>query len=344
MNTATMNTATKAPLALDAARALAADALMASRTGENNARVTAAALVAAEADGIASHGLARLAAYAQQAISGKIDGFAEPVLDWTGPATLRVDAGTGFAFPAIGQGLAAAATRARETGVVAVAVRASHHAGVMGHHVEWLADQGLVGLAFSNSPAAIAPWGGSRGVFGTNPIAFAVPRGEGPALVIDASLSKVARGKIMIAAQKGAPIPTDWALDAQGQPTGDAKAALAGTMLPIGDAKGAALVLMVEILATVLTGGQFGFEASSFFTAEGPAPRIGQLFLALDPVRLGGADFPARLEVLLSAILGQDGTRLPGERRIAARQRAERDGIQVDPEILADLFRRAGRA
>ncbi|MFG1463257.1 Ldh family oxidoreductase [Xanthobacter sp. DSM 24535] len=338
-----MNAPTSSALSLDAARDLAVAALLASRTGEHNARVTAAALVAAEADGITSHGLARLPAYAQQAISGKIDGFAEPSLDWTGPSTLRVDAKTGFAFPAISLGLEAAEARARETGMVAVAVRASHHAGVMGHHVEWLADRGLVGLAFSNSPSAIAPWGGARGLFGTNPIAFAVPRGQGPALVIDASLSKVARGKIMIAAQKGTPIPEGWALDAQGAPTTDAKAALTGTMLPIGDAKGAALVLMVEILATVLTGGQFGFEASSFFTAEGPAPRIGQLFLALDPVRLGGADFSARLEVLLAAILGEKGTRLPGERRITARQRAAREGIQVDPEILADLHRRAGR-
>lgn len=338
-----MNAPTSSALSLDAARDLAVAALLASRTGEHNAHVTATALVAAEADGITSHGLARLPAYAQQAISGKIDGFAEPSLDWTGPSTLRVDAKTGFAFPAISLGLEAAEARARETGMVAVAVRASHHAGVMGHHVEWLADRGLVGLAFSNSPSAIAPWGGARGLFGTNPIAFAVPRGQGPALVIDASLSKVARGKIMIAAQKGTPIPEGWALDAQGAPTTDAKAALAGTMLPIGDAKGAALVLMVEILATVLTGGQFGFEASSFFTAEGPAPRIGQLFLALDPVRLGGADFSARLEVLLAAILGEKGTRLPGERRITARQRAAREGIQVDPEILADLHRRAGQ-
>jgi (2R)-3-sulfolactate dehydrogenase (NADP+) len=162
--------------------------------------------------------------------------------------------------------------------------------------------------------------------------------------VVDASLSTVARGKLMVAAQKGEPIPEGWALDAEGRPTTDPKAGLAGTMMPLGGAKGAALVLMVEILAAALTGGQFGFEASSFFTADGPPPRIGQLFLLLDPERLGGADFTARLEVLLGAILAQPGTRLPGDRRLAIRARAEREGIVIDGKLHAELLNRAGRA
>jgi (2R)-3-sulfolactate dehydrogenase (NADP+) len=208
------------------------------------------------------------------------------------------------------------------------AVRNSHHAGALGWHVERMAERGLVAVAFSNSPAGIAPWGGAKGVSGTNPIAFAAPRQGRPPLVIDASLSKVARGKIMLAAQKGEAIPGDWALDAEGRPTTDPKAALAGTLVPMGDAKGAALVVMVEILAAVMTGGQFGFEASSFFTAEGPPPRIGQLFLVLDPIHLAGPDFPARLEVLLGAILEQPGTRLPGDRRLGLRERARAGGLR----------------
>lgn len=329
-------------LTLDDARALARAALMAAGTSAENAAITAAALVAADADGIASHGLSRLPAYADQVATGKVRGAAVPALDWTATATLRVNAGRGFAFPAVAAGLAAAAERVRETGIVGVGVHASHHAGAMGHHVEWLAERGLAGLAFTNSPSAIAPWGGSQGVFGTNPVAFAVPRAGKPPLVIDASLSKVARGKIMVAAQRGQPIPDDWALDADGKPTTDAKAALAGTMLPVGDAKGAALVLMVEILAAALTGGQFGFEASSFFTADGPSPSIGHLFVVMDPVRLGGDAFSARLETLLGAILSQEGTRLPGDRRIAARTKAAAEGISIPDDLAADLRRRAG--
>jgi (2R)-3-sulfolactate dehydrogenase (NADP+) len=332
-----------AHLTLSEARDLAHAVLVAAGTSPQNAAAVADALVAAEADGIASHGLSRLPAYADQVKSGKVAGAAVPALHWTAEATLRVDAGAGFAFPAVAAGLDAAAGRVAQTGIVGVAVYASHHAGAMGHHVEKLAARGLAGLAFSNSPSAIAPWGGSAGVFGTNPIAFAVPRAGAAPLVIDASLSKVARGKIMVAAQRGTAIPDDWALDPEGRPTTDPKAALEGTMLPIGDAKGAALVLMVEILAAALTGGQFGFEASSFFTADGPAPRIGHLFVVMDPARLGGPDFAARLEVLLGAILGQDGTRLPGDRRLGARAKAATAGISVPAALLEDLRARAER-
>lgn len=328
-------------LSLQEAKILACDVLMAAGASRKAAEITADALVAADADGIASHGLSRLPAYADQVRAGKVAGGAEPALDWTAQATLRVDAGTGFAFPAIAAGLAAAAERVKETGIVAVAVHTSHHAGVLGHHVEWLADRGLAGLAFSNAPAAIAPWGGAKGLFGTNPIAFAVPRAGAAPLVIDASLSKVARGKVMVAAQRGNPIPDDWALDPEGKPTTDPKAALAGTMLPIGDAKGAALVLMVEILAAGLTGGQFGFEASSFFDAKGPSPAIGQLFVVMDPVRLGGAAFAQRLEALLGAILAQEGTRLPGDRRLTTRAASAKDGISVPAALLDDLRQRA---
>jgi (2R)-3-sulfolactate dehydrogenase (NADP+) len=331
-------------LTLDEARELAAAALAAAGAVPAQAEPTARGLVAAEADGIPSHGLARLPAYADQVMSGKVDGAATPTLEWTAEAALRVDAAHGFAFAAIEAGLAAAAERVGRAGVIAVAIRRSHHAGVMGLHVETVAARGLVALAVSNSPAGIAPWGGKAGVFGTNPIAFGTPRPGRAPLVIDLSLAKVARGKIMVAAQQGEAIPLGWALDAEGRPTTDAKAALAGTMVPMGDAKGAALVLMVEILAAGLTGGQFGFEASSFFDAEGPPPAIGQLFLLLDPAAFGGPAYLARIEVLLAAIADQPGTRLPGDRRLAARERAARDGIELSDRLMGELLRRAGKA
>jgi (2R)-3-sulfolactate dehydrogenase (NADP+) len=211
------------------------------------------------------------------------------------------------------------------------------------YHVEPVAQDGLVALAFSNSPAAIAPWGGRRGLFGTNPIAFACPRAPGkPPLVIDLSLSKVARGRIMVAAQKGAAIPEGWALDEAGRATTDAKAALKGTMLPMGDAKGAALVLMVEIFAAALGASHFGYEASSFFDDKGGPPRIGQFFVLIDPARFAGEGFRARVETLCEAILAEPGTRLPGDRRLELRAAAARDGLQVQDALHADLVRRAG--
>ncbi len=325
-------------LSLDELRSLAMAVLVAHDTSEANAACVADALVAAEADGQKGHGMSRVPSYAAQAASGKVDGRAIPEAEEVSAAAVRVDAKEGFAFPALALAIDRVADLAAKAGAAVAAVHRSHHFGQAGYHVERLAGRGLVGLVFGNSPKAIAPWGGREGVFGTNPIAFAAPRREGAPLLIDLSLSKVARGKVMVAAKRGEPIPEGWALDADGRPTTDAAAAMAGTMLPMGDAKGAALVMMVEILAAALTGANFGFEASSFFDAEGPAPGVGQTLLAIDPERLSGGSFGDRLETLLGAVLAQPGTRLPGARRLELRAKARADGVAV-PEPLVDELR-----
>jgi len=331
-------------ITLTDAHRLAMRALIAAGTRAESADDVARALVAAEADGQIGHGLSRVPAYADQVRAGKVRGDATPVVEERGPTALRVDAADGFAYPAIARGLPRLGGMARAAGVAGMAVTNSHHFGMAGYHVESPAARGLVALAFGNSPAAIAPWGGSRALFGTNPIAFACPRARGaPPLVIDLGLSKVARGKVMVAAQRGQPIPEGWATDAEGRPTTDAQAALKGTMLPMGEAKGAALVLMVEILAAALTGAQFGFEASSFFDSAGGPPRVGQFFLLLDPARFAGEGFGARVEALCGAILAQPGTRLPGDRRLAARARAVSKGVEIPEALHAELVAR-GRA
>lgn len=327
--------------AIDALRALVAKALEKSNTGPANAASVAAALVAAEIDGQKGHGLSRVASYAAQARSGKVNGRAVPRVSQVRPAAMIVDAADGFAYPAIDLAIERLVALVPQTGVAAAAIHHSHHFGVAGFHVERLAARGFVALAVTNSPKAIAPWGGKSAVFGTNPIAFAAPRANAPPLVIDLSLSKVARGRIMVAAQKGEKIPAGWALDKDGNPTTDAKAALDGAMLPLGDAKGAALALMVEILAAALTASHIGTEASSFFTSEGPPPRVGHLLLALDPGPLSGGAFAERLETLLSAMLAQPGVRLPGQKRLDGRARAASGKIEVDDKTLAEIERLA---
>jgi (2R)-3-sulfolactate dehydrogenase (NADP+) len=319
------------------AELLAKNILVRHDTSEANAECVARALVAAEADGQKGHGLSRLPSYAAQAASGKVDGHALPTLEQGARAALRIDARNGFAFPALAMAVDRLSSLAAETGIAAAGVHHSHHFGQAGYHVEQLAASGLIGLVFGNSPKAIAPWGGSEGVFGTNPIAFAAPRRTGPSLVIDLSLSKVARGKVMVAAKQGEPIPEGWALDRHGTPTTDAEAALQGTMLPMGDAKGAALVLMVEILAAALTGARFGFEASSFFTAEGEPPAVGQFLVAIDPRFFCGDAFAQRLETLIGAILEQQGTRLPGARRLGLRAESARNGVVVPAALYDEL-------
>ncbi len=332
---------TERVLSVEAAHGLAVRVLERHGTSGANAGSVAAALVAAEVDGQAGHGLSRLPSYAGQAASGKVDGRATPtIVDERGGA-IRIDAACGFAFPALDLAIDELAVRAPGAGIVAASVFRSHHFGQAGRHVERLADRGLLALAFGNSPKAIAPWGGSRALFGTNPIAFAAPRRESEPLLVDLSLSRVARGKVMVAAQDGRAIPEGWALDSQGNPTTDAKAALQGTMLPMGEAKGAALVLMVEVLAAALSGANFGFEASSFFDAEGKPPGVGQFLLALDPGVFSGGAFHSRLDTLIDAMLAEPGVRLPGARRAERRALARRDGIVVAGSLLDSLERLA---
>jgi (2R)-3-sulfolactate dehydrogenase (NADP+) len=310
---------------------------------DNGASAAAAAsvarnLVAAEADGLKGHGLGRIPTYLAMLQSGKIDGRAVPVATRPRPGVLAIDAADGFAYPALDLAIAELPTLARAQGLAAAPVTRSNHCGAAGLHVERLAEAGLVALLFANTPEAIAPWGGSKAVFGTNPIAFAAPLPGREPVVVDLALSKVARGSVVAANQKGEPIPEGWALDSQGRPTTDAKAALAGTMVAMGDAKGAALALMVEVLAAALVGAHFAYEASSFLDDKGGPPRTGQLILALDPGAFGsGADFGARMTQLAAAIEGQDGARLPGSRRLALREKAREKGLEV-PDALITRF------
>ena len=338
-----------AQISLAEAHLLVATALRAAGAHDAMAEATARALVLAEAQGLASHGLSRVAQYSAQLRNGRVNRQAVPcVVNGRGGAAL-VDAQEGLAFAACEFAVAEAIRRAGEFGISIVGVTRSHHAGVIVDHLRAVAQAGMVGLGFANSPAAMPAAGGKHPIFGTNPVAAAFPRrpagagadGPGDPLLIDLSLSEVARGKLMVAAKEGRPIPLGWALDTQGQPTTDPKAGMAGSMLPIGaisSPKGSMLALVVELLVTALIGANFGFEASSFFVDEGNRPRIGQAFIVIDPGALAWREsFLDRIEVLVLEMLKDDGVRLPGARREALRRQAEDHGIQVADALLATL-------
>jgi (2R)-3-sulfolactate dehydrogenase (NADP+) len=317
---------------------LVTDALAHAGAGADMAASTAAALVAAEAQGLASHGLSRVAQYAGHLRNGRVNGDARPRLKQDKAAALLVDAQEGLAFPACALAVREAVRSARQCGAAFAGVTNSHHFGAAAYHLEAVAAAGMVGLAFGNSPAAMPAWGGKRALFGTNPIAAVFPRRDAPPLVIDLSLSEVARGKLMVAAREGRPIPPGWALDKDGNPTTDPKAGLAGMMLPAGGVKGAMLALVVELLCCALTGAAYGFEADSFFTEEGNRPRIGQAFLVIDPAALAGTDvFHERIETLVETMLLDPDVRLPGQRRLALERQAEAEGIEVPAALLEQL-------
>lgn len=307
------------------------------------AAATAAALVAAELDGIPSHGASRVPQYCGHVRIGRATGSAVPKVARERGGACLVDAGGGLAFEACALAVREAIRRARSHGVAFVSVANSNHFGVAAFHTEPIAEAGLVGLAFGNSPAAMPMWGGKRALFGTNPIAAAFPRRGAPPMVVDLSLSEVARGKLMVAAREGKPIPAGWALDKDGNPTTDPKAGLEGMMLPAGGAKGAMLALTVELLACALSGSAFGFESDSFFTEEGRSTRIGQAFLAIDPDALAGREvFLDRVETLVAAMLADEGVRLPGDRRRANRERIAKEGIALAPDLAAKIRALAG--
>lgn len=300
---------------------------------ENNAQSVAQALLAAEADGLKGHGLSRVPTYGAMLKSGKIDGKAMPQATRPKPGVLVIDAAHGFAYPALDLALARAPDIAREQGIVAVSVMRSNHCGAAGLPCEALARQGFVAMLYANTPAAIAPWGGKRAVFGTNPIAFAAPLATRDPVVIDLAVSKVARGPIVAAKQKGEKIPEGWALDPDGNPTTEPDKALAGTMVPLGDAKGSSLAFMVETLAACLTGANLAFEASSFLDEKGGPPSTGQLMIVIDPAAFGHARFGERMAVLAQSIEDQDGARLSGMRRYALRKKAHAAGVAIPPEV-----------
>ena len=302
------------------------------------AQATAAALVAAEAEALSGHGLSRVALYCQHLKEGRARGDAVPRLVREKGGTCLIDAGGGLAFEAAAMAAQEAIARAKKHGIAFVGVRNSHHFGAAAYHLAPMAHAGLIGFAFTNSPAAINAWGGKRPFFGTNPIAAVFPRRDKTPIIIDLSLTEVVRGKIMLYAKEGQLIPLGWALDRNGQPTTDPQAALTGSLAAIGGVKGTMLALMVELLCVALTGAAFSFENDSYFEPGGK-PDIGHALLAIDPTALAGADtYYTRVETLVESLLQDEGVRLPGARRELAAAQAQATGIPLSEALHRELL------
>lgn len=316
---------------------LATHALQNAGASHAMAAATAKALVAAQMAGLGGHGLSRTPLYVQHVREGRASGTAEPCVVHEKGAACVIDARGGLAYLAMELATREAIRRATEFGVAFCGVTGSHHCGAMDYHLAPLAAAGLVGIGFTNSPAAINAWGGRKPLFGTNPIAAVFPRKDRLPLVIDLSLTEVARGKIMVAANQDKPIPAGWAFDRDGNPTTDAKAALTGSMAAIGGAKGAMLALTVELLCVALTGARFGLENDSFFEPGRPAS-IGHALLAVNPRALAGSDvYFERIETLITAMLADEGVRLPGDRRHESAADARARGVEISGALLEQL-------
>ena len=296
----------------------------------------ARAMVQAEAEGNPVCGLFYLAVFKEQMALGKVDGQAEPAVVSTAGSSVMVDAAGGFAHPAIGLATDALIPMAREQGIAAAGIARSYNALSLAHHVLPLAEEGLIGLCCSNAPASVAPPGGTAPLFGTNPLAFAVPGLDGPALVIDQSASAVTKTAILMKEKAGEEIPLGWAQDGTGQPTRDPAAGLAGSLSPYGGQKGANIGLMIEILAAALTGAQLSTQASSFSGQDAGNPGVGQFLLAIDPAHFSGAQFAQSL-IGLAKTYEAANARLPGNSFRADQHGPAPHVITIEAELLAKL-------
>jgi (2R)-3-sulfolactate dehydrogenase (NADP+) len=324
-------------MTLDEINALALSALLAAGASEVQAQPLAAAVAAAEADGIASHGLAYVPTYCEHLRCGKVDGKAVPEVSKPKPALIVVDAKSGFAHPAIDAGFKTLIPLAREMGIAALAIRNSYNCGVLGYHTERLAAAGLLGMGYTNAPASIAPFGGRKAVVGTNPFAIAAPDGKGGAAIsIDQSASVIAKSEVMRKKRAGASIPEGWAFGPDGQPTTDPDVALKGTMAPSGGYKGFGAGLMVELLAAAASGAVLALDASPFSGTAGGPPRTGQFFIAIDVAASSGGGFGERVTRLVEAIAAQEGAHIPGSKRKAARAKAGA-GVAVSADLVKQI-------
>lgn len=331
---------TEAPvirLSLDDVFDLARTALLGCGATDTAARSVARSIREAEAEGIRNVGLAFMPYYCGHLQSGAIDGRAQPKVRDAAPAVVQVDAGNGFAHPAYDAAEAQFLDKAKTCGLAALGVGNAYYNGVEGYFVRRIAERDLLGFACSNAAAMVAPFGGRRPVFGTNPLAFGIPRPAADPLVLDLSTSTTAFVNVADAAAAGRAIPDTWALNADGRPTTDPRLALDGALQPLGGAKGTCLALMVEILAAGLTGGNWSHQAPKLELGSGDPPRLGQFYLAIDPARFGRHDLPARAAALLAQIASEEGVRLPGDGRLDARRRAEAEGVELDASLYRML-------
>ena len=331
-------------MSLDEVHALATETFLANGGSPEQTRAVADTVTAAERDECKSHGLFRVPGYIASIRSSKVNGTAEPKVEHLAPGVVKVDGLNGFAPLALEVGREPLATLAREQGIAALAVTNTHHFAALWPETEALAECGLVGFAFVAAMAYVAPAGGTKPIYGTNPMSFAWPREGGrPPLVFDQASSASARGEIMIHQRDGKPIPEGWGIDAAGNPTTDPAAALAGAQLPFGGYKGASIALMIELLAGALVGDLFSFEASEADNRDGGPPRGGELVIAIDPTRCSRGGNPIRhAEALFARILEQEGARLPSDRRYAARLRTPVEGVSI-PRSLHDTLQELRR-
>jgi LDH2 family malate/lactate/ureidoglycolate dehydrogenase len=309
---------------------------------QEDAAILADSLVQANLRGVDSHGVTRVGIYVERLKMGLVNPRPNVEVVRESDATLLVDGDNGMGQVVGVRALDLGLDKAKESGGVSVGVKRSNHYGAGAYYVQRAVARDTIAFAYSNAPPTMAPWGGVEPYVGTNPYAYGVPAGEHRPIILDMATSIVARGKIILAAERGEPIPEGWAVDKQGNPTTDAREALEGSVLPFGGPKGYAISLMIDIMA--------GARVNSLYDNFDEPQNVGAFFQLIDIGRfVEPATFKARVDRIIEEIkssrkaAGTEEIFLPGEIEYRKEQQRRASGIPVGAETVAEL-REVGRS
>lgn len=316
-------------ISIDAIRQHSKAALVAHGAGDWQADEVSAAVARAEQTGNIICGLYYLESYCTQLASGRVNGTVEPVVSQPKPGAISVDAKFGFAQPAFTRGLPQAVEAAKDLGIATLAVGHAHTCTSLGFFTEQIAAAGLIGIGFTNASAIVAPPGGKTPILGTNPIAITLPGDGAPIMHSDFSTAAVALGKITMAKAAGEKIPLGWAVDKDGNPTTEPEEALKGALVSAADYKGWALGLLVEALASGLTGSVTSQNVKGLKLPDGPPHDLGQFYILIDPT--GAGQFQERMASVAAAVAQDPEARIPGSPRKLY------DSVEVDEALWAKI-------
>lgn len=317
---------------------------------EADAALVAGDLVKANLRGIDSHGVSRIPMYLERLRRGLVNSRPNVTLTKVAGAVAHVDGDNGMGFIASDAAMNAACDLAADMGIGLAGVHRSTHFGMGACYALRAIERGYISLIFTNSSPAIPMWGGRTTFLGASPIAAGIPGGKHPPYVMDMAMTVIARGKIRLAAMKGDPIPQGLALDVDGNPTTDAAKAFEGVCLPFGGVKGSVLGTLMDLLAGLFTGANFGGDVKSLYFDHSEPQNVGHLFFAIRPdLFMALTDFQARMDTFYERIkelpraAGVDEIMLPGEPEQRREDQRRQGGIPVTDNVIADLTAEGAR-
>ena len=320
-------------LSLDEIFNLAKKTLLANGCDDETASILSDLIMKAERDGSLSHGLFRLPAYVSGLKSGKINGKGKPEIKKISPSVIKVLGNNCLAPVVLNKGIPELIKATKENGIAVLAINNSHHMAAMWPETEMIAEQGLVAFACTSYKPMVAPAGGKKALFRTNPISFAWPRKGKTPVVYDMATASMAMGEVQVAKREGYKVPLGTGLSKDGKETTDpGEIADGGVLLPFGGYKGSAIAMMVELLAGSLVGDNFSYETAAKDNNDGGPPSGGEFILAISPDKLSENDWDKHSNEFFDKMKSMDGVRLPGERR--HKNRLDKGPRNINEELV----------